>query len=211
MFGTSFDDTITYAAEQKFFDSNGRPTDIDDISWVEVRTDAGDDSYDLSYFKTLGLESNYREVRYEGSLSDYTVTLNNDGTVTVTHNSLSAGNTGTDTLTGAGDLIFVGDDYFRFNTEIRIDGDNIEGTLIGANLTDSLPNLPIYRAMTIHFWRLAAPTHLKPVPAATRCACRKHLSGRLTSRKLAPIGLLATISAIRRAVAEQPQRQTSNI
>ena len=138
VFGTSFDDTITYAAEQKFFDSNGRPTDIDDISWVEVRTDAGDDSYDLSYFKTLGLESNYREVRYEGSLSDYTVTLNNDGTVTVTHNSLSTGNTGTDTLTGAGDLIFVGDDNFRFNTEIRIDGNNIEGTLIGANLTDSV-------------------------------------------------------------------------
>ena len=59
-------------------------------------------------------------MRYEGSLSDYTVTLNNDGTVTVTHNSLSAGNTGTDTLTGAGDLIFVGDDYFRFNTEYAL-------------------------------------------------------------------------------------------
>ena len=40
--------------EQKFFDSNGRPTDIDAISW-SMRTDAGDDSYDLSYFKALGL------------------------------------------------------------------------------------------------------------------------------------------------------------
>ena len=32
VFGTSFDDTITYAAGQKFFDTNGKPTDISDIT-----------------------------------------------------------------------------------------------------------------------------------------------------------------------------------
>lgn len=85
----------------------------------------------------IGTETEYDQVDYPGSVSEYTITQNQDGTITVSHPEL-----GTDTLSSIEGFWFIGDSsWYSIDDAIALAGGGElppDPTITGSDADDSL-------------------------------------------------------------------------